>query len=952
MPSYKPLIRAAVISLAVGALVVSCASPGRVAERRAVREGVRNEAMEPLLAAGERVMRAAAPFDSVAPGAYAAAVAAARGKSKFGPAWVPIGASPLWANNPDYAGTDPIFSGPSRLGWVKLSGRVNALAVDPSNGNRVFLGAAAGGLWETKDGGGSWQSIGDTLPTQAMGAVAFSPANGGTILAGTGDNAIGGVVTPSGLGIYTSSNDGGSWTKASGIPDGLVTFKITVDPRHPMVDYVATNKGLYRSADGGLSYVNVALPVPKVLGGVATLSGCAGNTTDAACTYASVVTDVIVQPGGAVMAAVGYPLGARVTRYGITQAPQNGIYLSASGLAGSFTFVDPGSSTAPTLNGFTPTPYVGRTTLAGAFGPGQDTNTVYALVQDAKKLQNCVDSNALPAACTGTGEEALVQATYLDGAYVSRDFGRTWTRILSAEQLRAPGTGSALELGILGVGPGIQAWYNNWIAVDPTATDALTHAPTRVVFGLEEIWENAIAAPVLAPTNWKVIGRYWNACALIIAGVQCSDTSPVIPGTTTHPDQHAGLFVPDGLGGVTLFAGNDGGAYAQHVTPGGDFSSSGWAYGISDGLHTLQPYDARAAKDGTVVFGAQDNGTVKITPLGRQDMIFGGDGFFTGIDPDNSSRIVQEYVNGSVSGSTDGGRSWTSYDPLLTSPLFSTPFEIDPGNADHMMIAGRNIAQTPYPYQIHCIDSTLTPSQCSDLGFVVQTGIQYDNWTTVFDLGTVPTTALEGVVAQTVDRQTSALDLLGDAAYVGFCGPCSVFSGLDGFESGIATNVSGAQPPAFGQSSGWHLAGAAGLPQRYVTSVRIDPSDPTRRRIYVTLGGFSSHWVPPGANGEDTSRIGTGHVFASQDAGETFVDVSGDLPDAPADWVLLRRGRLIVGTDVGVFISTDTSGGTYSRLGDLPTVPVLTIRQDPGNANHIIAATFGRGVYGFTFPGQ
>src|SRR5258708_22028170 len=351
MPTYKSLIRTAATSLAVGALVVSCASSGRVAERRAVREGARRDAMEPLLAAGERVMRAAAPFDSVAPGAYAAAVAAARGKSKFGPAWVPVGASPLWANNPDYAGTDPIFSGPSRLGWVKLSGRVNALAVDPSNGNRVFLGAAAGGLWETKNGGGSWQSIGDTLPTQAMGAVAFTLANGGTILAGTGDNAIGGVVTPSGLGLYTSSNDGVSWTKASGIPDGLVTFKIAVDPQHPMVNYVATNRGRYRSADGGLSYVNVALPVPKVLGGVATPNGCAGNTADAACTYASVVTDVIVHPGGAVLAAARSPLRARRTRYGITQAPPHRIYLSASGPAGSSTSADPGSPTAPAPHG-------------------------------------------------------------------------------------------------------------------------------------------------------------------------------------------------------------------------------------------------------------------------------------------------------------------------------------------------------------------------------------------------------------------------------------------------------------------------------------------------------------------------------------------------------------------------------------------------------------------------
>jgi hypothetical protein len=93
------------------------------------------------------------------------------------------------------------------------------------------------------------------------------------------------------------------------------------------------------------------------------------------------------------------------------------------------------------------------------------------------------------------------------------------------------------------------------------------------------------------------------------------------------------------------------------------------------------------------------------------------------------------------------------------------------------------------------------------------------------------------------------------------------------------------------------------------------------------------------------SRVGTGHVFVSRDAGETFTDVSGDLPDAPADWVLARSGRLIVGTDVGVFISTDLTGGAYSRLGDLPAVPVVTLREDPANPNRIVAATFGRGIY-------
>jgi hypothetical protein len=439
-----------------------------------------------------------------------------------------------------------------------------------------------------------------------------------------------------------------------------------------------------------------------------------------------------------------------------------------------------------------------------------------------------------------------------------------------------------------------------------------------------------------------VIGRYWNACLFLVAGTQCSGASPVFPGTTTHPDQHAGLFVPGSTGGVTLYAGNDGGAYRQTVAAGQDFSNDRWGDGINNGLHTLQPYDVNAAKDGTVVAGLQDNGTIKIGADGREDMIFGGDGFYAGIDPTDSSRIVEEYVYGAVNGSTDGGRSWTSYTPSgfsSSTALFATPFQVDAANADHMMIGGQLVAQTQYPYKAHCVGPD-PDAPCSPSGLPVNPGL-YDNWTQVFDLGTVSGT--------TSARKTSALDLRGDAAYVGFCGPCSVFTRPTGFESGIATNVGGSGAPAFLSPQGWHEAAAQGLPDRYVTSVRIDPADPSRRTIYVTLGGYSSHWIPPGSVGEDTSRVGEGHVFVSRDAGQTFADVSGDLPDAPADWVLVRGGKLIVGTDVGAFISSDLGGGTYSRLGDLPAVPVITIRDDPASQNRLIVGTFGRGVYAFTF---
>ena len=138
-------------------------------------------------------------------------------------------------------------------------------------------------------------------------------------------------------------------------------------------------------------------------------------------------------------------------------------------------------------------------------------------------------------------------------------------------QMLSPTSGSVLaQLTPLGLGPGIQAWYDEWIQPDPTKQ--IGGVPTRLVFGLEEIFENRTPTPQDGRSDFKAIGPYnanGGACLLVLASSACSDKQQADPNnTTTHPDQHAGTFIPDGKGGVTLVAGNDGGNYRQHVTGG------------------------------------------------------------------------------------------------------------------------------------------------------------------------------------------------------------------------------------------------------------------------------------------------------------------------------------------------------------------------------------------------
>lgn len=898
---------------------------------------------------GERMSRAQAPY-GVQAGAFAAGSAQAAALAAQGTAtsatWKPYGKTPLIADGAD-------FGEVNGEGFVHLSGRVEDVTYVPGAKGHWFAAVANGGVHETTDAGAHWRSIGDSLPTQITGTVAY---DAGRVLVGTGDPAFGGD-SLSGLGAYYSDDHGSHWVHAAGVPSGALSFQLAVDPGNSKVVYLATSKGLYRSADRGASYTNVVLPTTCT------------SLTDRNCFFANIVTDVVVQApggaggakGGAVLAAVGWRAGQKLNSAGRMQAPRNGLYTSPTGLKGTFTWIDPAGTSVPNVSGtgFPATHYLGRIALGIARGADQDHGYVYALVQDAEKF----NSNAcvLDTSDAGLSGGLCAGGTVLNGVYGSPDLGQTWTRLADSTALLLPtGQSALLGPGAATYSPGVQSWYNEWIAPDPSAalTNPLTGAPTHLVFGLEEVWQNTTAdlgtsaglspivivpkgSPVALPqtTQFQTVGRYYGGqtCYGLNATlpVPCA-TNVLHTGTTsTHPDQHAGVFVPDPDGtGVTLLVGNDGGAYAQHTTGSAVATQAGWgsgAQGTGTGvLQTLLPYQASMAKDGTVYAGLQDNGELKITPDGTQYETFGGDGFFSAVDPDDSKVAYEEYTNGAMSVTTDGGKTWTSIDPSLTSSLFATPFVMDRRNAKHLLIGGRDV-----------YERTTGPT---------------GSWVKVYDLGTRLQPGNAAAVADTSDvnhananNSTSATDVYGNAAYLGFCGACDIVTGTRPFHSGIATNVGGSKAPKAGTSQGWHIARALGLPQRYVQGVTVDHRDP--RTVYVALGGYGRRWIPPGALNDDTSKVGTGHLFVSHDAGDHFTDISGNLPDLPANCVLVLQGRLVVGTDNGVYTTSQASPGRFAVLAKgMPAAPVLSLQQSPRNAREVVAASYGRGVYTVVLP--
>lgn len=171
---------------------------------------------------------------------------------------VPVGID-TWVN----FGPAPIGSGNAR--W---SGRVDAVAVDPSNLQHWLIGAATGGVWETFNGGQTWAPRTDNQPTLAMSEIAFAPGHPTRVYAGTGEYDPEGGRYP-GQGILRSNDGGTSWSLVgTSTLEELTPAAIRVSPGDPdrvviavldrlgpmllgLAPEPASPPGIYESPDGG-----------------------------------------------------------------------------------------------------------------------------------------------------------------------------------------------------------------------------------------------------------------------------------------------------------------------------------------------------------------------------------------------------------------------------------------------------------------------------------------------------------------------------------------------------------------------------------------------------------------------------------------------------------------------------------------------------------------------------
>jgi hypothetical protein len=123
-----------------------------------------------------------------------------------------------------------------------------------------------------------------------------------------------------------------------------------------------------------------------------------------------------------------------------------------------------------------------------------------------------------------------------------------------------------------------------------------------------------------------------------------------------------------------------------------------------------------------------------------------------------------------------------------------------------------------------------------------------------------------------------------------------------------------------------------GLPVRWITRVAFDPFD--ENTIYATVSGF--RWDEPHP-----------YVFRSQDLGQDWEAISGNLPELPVNVIVADPGvqnRLFVGTDAGIFYTENGGDHWWGLSQGIPNVPVTDLKIHHPTRS-IVAGTYGCSAY-------
>lgn len=244
----------------------------------------------------------------------------------------------------------------------------HAIAFDPSNPNRIFVGND-GGVWSTTNSGSSWTNVNNNLSITQFQYIAAHPTDANTLYGGTQDNGTlkftgtttwthsdfgdGGAVqidpavstriyhSRQNVSFLRSDNGGSSWVqRTSGLntsDNALFYIPLAIDPSIPQTVYLGTVK-VYKTTNGGDTWTALSGTLGS---GNDPVSAIAVAPSSSSTLYAGTNSGdlFVTTDGGTSFTRLDNGLPQRyITRIAIDPANAQTAYLSMSGFQAGHVF--------------------------------------------------------------------------------------------------------------------------------------------------------------------------------------------------------------------------------------------------------------------------------------------------------------------------------------------------------------------------------------------------------------------------------------------------------------------------------------------------------------------------------------------------------------------------------------------------------------------------------------